>query len=199
MIHASEQNRPDIARRREAWNKAQKRMDIHSLVFLDETGVNIDMVRRYGRAKGRKRVYDHTPQNKPESITILSSIRLDGSMASAWFSGALTGQLFLEYIRTTLVPTLRNGDIVVMDNLQCHKVSGVKEAIESAGATVCYLPPYSPDLNPIEMLWSKLKSVFRTLKLRLRDSLFSAIPLSFKTVSLSDIAGWFDYAGYSLS
>ncbi len=199
MIHASEQNRPDVVQRREAWKAAQGILDAQKLVFLDETGVNIDMTRRYGRAKGRERVYDHTPQNKPESVTILSSIRLDGSMAGACFPGALTGQLFLEYIRTALVPTLRKGDLIVMDNLRCHKVAGVKEAIEAAGASVLYLPPYSPDLNPIEMLWSKLKSVFRTLKLRQLEHLISAIPLSFKTVSLSDIAGWFSKAGYSLS
>ncbi len=196
MIYASEQNRPAIARRRQAWKKAQRLMDAHRLVFLDETGVNIDMTRRYGRAKGRMRVYDHTPQNKPGSTTILSSIRLDGSMAGVYFPGALTGQLFLEYIRTVLVPTLRKGDMVIMDNLQCHKMAGVKEAVEAVGASVLYLPPYSPDLNPIEMLWSKLKSVFRTLKLRQLELLYSAIPLSFHTVSLSDIAGWFSKAGY---
>ena len=133
-------------------------MNSHSLVFLDESGINIDFTRRYGRGKGASRVWDKAPLNTPKNTTLLSSIRLDGEMICGYFQGAVTGDIFLSYVREQLVPHLREGDIVVMDNLRAHKVSGVREAIEGAGASLVYLPPYSPDFNPIEMLWSN-KSV----------------------------------------
>jgi len=98
-----------------------------------------------------------------------------------------------------LVPTLHKGDIVVMDNLRCHKVRGIQQAIEEAGAHVCYLPPYSPDLNPIEMMWSKIKSILKKTKARTVDALLAALPVAFHAVSVSDIIGWFYQSGYSLS
>ncbi len=199
MIHASEQKRPDVVKQREDWEEQQKEMDSKKLVFLDESGLNIDMTRRYGRAKGQERVHDYAPLNKSQTLTMLSSVRLDGTMAMFHFPGALTGEIFLKYLKEALVPTLQKGDIVVLDNLSCHKVSGVREAIEGAGASVLYLPPYSPDFNPIELLWSKLKAIFRALKLRSFELLSSAIPVALDALSLSDIAAWFRHAGYSLS
>ena len=117
------------------------------------------MTRFYGRAKGKKRVYDYVPAKRTKRTTLLSSVRLDGTIVKKVFQGALNGKIFLDYIKNTLVPTLHEGDIVVMDNLSCHKVKGVKEAVESVEASVLYLPPYSPDFNPIEMMWSKMKSL----------------------------------------
>ena len=139
-------------------------MNCNSLVFLDESGINIDLTRRYDRGKGASRVWDKVPLNTPQSTTLLSSIRLDGDMICSYFQGAMTGNIFLTYVREQLVPHLRTGDIVVMDNLRAHKVYGVRQAIEGAGASLVYLPPYSPDFNPIEMLWSKLKAVLRIYK-----------------------------------
>jgi transposase len=120
-------------------------------------------------------------------------MRLDGETVYTTFAGAVNGEKFKEYLRELLVPTLRPGDIVVMDNLRSHKVSGVAEIIESAGATVLYLPPYSPDFNPIEQMWSKIKAFLRKVKARSVDALLEAIPLAFDTVCLSDIEGWFKH------
>ena len=113
------------------------------------------------------------------------------------FSEAVNRERFKEYLREYLAPTLREGDVVIMDNLPCHKVEGVKSIIEQAGATVLYLPPYSPDLHPIEMMWSQIKSFLRMLKARTLDALLAAIPLAFAAVRISDILGWFAASGYS--
>ena len=166
-------------------------------MFVDESGVNTDMVRHYGRSRGKSRVVDHAPVNRPRTTTIVSSIRLDGTAAYAHFDGSMTGEQFLSYLTDTLVPTLRHGDYVVMDNLGSHHVKGVAERIRAAGATALYLPPYSPDLNPIEMLWSKLKAGFRKWRIRSVDLLVAAIPSAFLLVSPDDCAGWFAADGYS--
>ena len=172
-------------------------MDQNRLVFLDESGVNLNMTRRYGRAIGKARVYDYVPLNTPRNTTLLSSIRIeDAAMVHKEISGALNGVIFLEYIRNDLAPTLRQGDIVIMDNLRVHKVAGVRQAIEEKGATVLYLPPYSPDLNPIEMLWSKIKAFLREQKARDAAILLDKIQEAYDKVSLQDILGWFTTAGY---
>lgn len=174
-------------------------MDSSKLVFLDECGVNTGMTRLYGRGPKHGRVVDAVPDTRFHRTTILSSMRLDGTTVPCVFEGALNGALFLEYIRKFLVPALHHGDIVVMDNLSSHKVSGVAEAIESAGATVMFLPPYSPDLNPVEMMWSKIKATLRRLKIRVKELLVDAIAFALDQVSSSDAAGWFSHDGYQLS
>ena len=174
-------------------------LPVDKLVFLDESGVNIDMVRRYGRAKNKNRVNDYAPVNTPKKTTLVSSVRLDGTQAYEFFQGSLNGKNFLSYVKNTLIPTLKKGDIVVMDNLSCHKVKGVKEAIEEAGASVLYLPPYSPDFNPIEMMWSKMKTLLRNWKTDTPELLHSVIPDAFSSVSVSDISGWFTASGYCSS
>ena len=200
MVYASEQKRKDITAQREEWQEQQKTMDRNHLVFLDESGVNLNMTRRYGRAIGKARVYDYVPLNTPKNTTLLSSIRLEGGvMIHKEISGALNGTIFLEYIRNDLAPTLRQGDIVIMDNLRVHKVAGVRQAIEEKGASVLYLPPYSPDLNPIEMLWSKIKAFLREQKARDAVILLDKIQEAYSTISLQDILGWFSAAGYMQS
>ena len=197
MVYASEQKRKDIKARREEWQEQQKTMDQNHLIFLDESGVNLNMTRRYGRAIGKARVYDYVPLNTPRNTTLLSSIRIeDATMVHKEISGALNGVIFLEYIRNDLAPTLRQGDIVIMDNLRVHKVAGVRQAIEEKGASVLYLPPYSPDLNPIEMLWSKIKAFLREQKARDAVILLDKIQEAYSTISLQDILGWFSAAGY---
>ena len=200
MVYASEQKRKDIKARREEWQEQQKTMDQNHLIFLDESGVNLNMTRRYGRAIGKARVYDYVPLNTPRNTTLLSSIRIeDATMVHKEISGALNGVIFLEYIRNDLAPTLRQGDIVIMDNLRVHKVAGVRQAIEEKGASVLYLPPYSPDLNPIEMLWSKIKAFLREQKARDAAILLDKIQEAYSTISLQDILGWFSAAGYMQS
>ena len=174
----------------------QSQIAVNSLVFIDESGVNINMTRRYARAEGGSRTTDSVPLNTPVSTTILSSVRLRGKPVYTTFSGAVNGERFLGYLKESLIPTLRKGDIVVMDNLRSHKVKGVIELIESSGAHVLYLPPYSPDFNPIEQMWSKIKSFLRKVKARTQERLSSALPLAFDNVSISDIYGWFQSNGY---
>jgi transposase len=154
------------------------------------------MTRRYGRAVEKERVYDRAPINHGKQTTIISSIRLCGSTVPATLSGAMNGEQFKHYITTNLVPTLHKGDIVIMDNLSSHKVAGIKEAIEKADATVMYIPPYSPDLNPIEEMWSKLKAYLRKAKARTNDDLLAAIATGFKTSTPDICLGWFTLAGY---
>ena len=199
MVHASERDRADVKVRRAIWHMMQSSMDAASLVFLDESGVNTNLTRRYGRAKGKERIKDSAPLNTPKATTILSSVRADGTTVAKFFSGSMNGDLFLDYIRHDLTPALHGGDLVIMDNLRCHKVRGVKEAIEKIGAQVLYLPPYSPDFNPIEMMWSKIKAILRKIKARAVDALLDALPHVFQAVSVSDTIGWFHKSGYSLS
>ena len=202
QVHASEQKREDVAQARKEWKEKQENhveLPVDKLVFLDESGVNIDMVRRYGRAKNKNRVNDYAPVNTPKKTTLVSSVRLDGTQAYEFFQGSLNGKNFLSYVKNTLIPTLKKGDIVVMDNLSCHKVKGVKEAIEEAGASVLYLPPYSPDFNPIEMMWSKIKALLRNWKTDTIELLHSVITDAFSSISVSDISGWFTASGYCSS
>lgn len=160
--------------------------------------MNVNMARRYGWGKGGQRVVDHTPLNRPKSTTILSSIRLDGTMAFTTFPGGTTSDKFLTYLKEILIPTLRSGDIVVMDNLRTHHIQAVGELLHGAGAQVLYLPAYSPDLNPIEKLWSKVKAVLRKLRARSPDALDTAIRFALGQVSADDCVGWFRCAGYCL-
>ena len=138
------------------------------------------------------------PDTRFHRATILSSVCLDGTTIPFVFEGALNGDVFRVYVQQLLAPSLKPGDIVIMDNLSSHKVSGIHEAIESVGASILFLPPYSPDLNPIELMWSKIKAILRKLKIRAKELLDDAIALAFDTVSISDISGWFRYDGYAL-
>ncbi len=160
--------------------------------------MNVNMVRHYGRGKGGQRVVDHAPLSTPQSTTILSSIRFDGEKAFTIFQGGTTGDKFLICLKDVLIPTLRPGDIVIMDNLRTHHIQAVGELLRSAGAEVLYLPPYSPDLNPIEKLWSKVKAILRKLRVRSLDALEPAIRLALNCVSADDCVGWFRCAGYRL-
>jgi transposase len=173
-------------------------MDAASIVFLDETGINIGMTRLYGRAFGEERVIDYVPDVRFNRLSLLSSIRLDGSLVPLTYSGTLDGKLFLAYVTQFLAPTLKEGDIVIMDNASPHKVKGVVETIEAAGAFVIYQPTYSPNFNPAEHMWSKIKAALRKAKARTIDTLFEALKDALNSVSISDIKGWFGEAGYSV-
>ena len=168
------------------------------MVFLDESGINTGMTRLYGRGLSDERVVDYTPDVRFERTSILSSLRINGDIVPLVFEGALNGDLFKEYISKCLVPSLCEGDVVIMDNLSSHKVKGVVEPILAVGAHVIYLPPYSPDLNPIELMWSKIKALLRKAKVRSADLLEDAIADALACVSLSDIQGWFSCNGYSI-
>lgn len=139
------------------WRILQAGLDPARLVFLDETWAKTNMTRRYGRCLRGQRLVDQVPFGHWKTTTFVCALRMQGLLAPTVVDGAMNGAVFLAYVRQQLVPTLRSGDLVIMDNLGSHKVQGVREAIEEAGAQVLYLPPYSPDLNPIELAFAKLK------------------------------------------
>ena len=156
---------------REEYTAQQPEMEAKKLIFIDESSSNTGMTRHHGRALGGKRVVDYAPDVRFERITMLSSVRVNGEIVPCIFEGSLNGEIFIEYIVKFLAPTLKPGDIVVMDNLSSHKVKGVAEAINAVGAEVLYLPRYSPDLNPIEMMWSKIKAYLWKVKARTKELL----------------------------
>jgi len=172
-------------------------MDLARLVFVDESGAKTNMTRLYGRAVAGQRVVDHTPSGHWCTTTMISSVRLDGSTACMVVDGATTQDIFEAYIEQILLPTLQAGDIVVLDNLSAHKSQRTRRLIESVGAELWYLPAYSPDLNPIEKMWSKIKSILRTLKARTKETLIHAIAVALERVTAHDAQGWFESCGYA--
>lgn len=195
-LKASEQEREDVRQARVEWEELQNTTPQNRLVFLDESGLKTNMTRLYGRAAHGQRCYDTTPCGHYESTTILSSIRLDGTTESVVFEGAVNRKIFDKYIEEFLAPTLRPGDIVIMDNLSSHKSEFAQKIVESCQAEVKFLPPYSPDLNPIEKMWSKLKQILRGMKPRTSDALFSAVGVALGMITASDAQGWFTSCGY---
>ena len=188
---------PDVAQKRNEWIEKIEELDADKCVFIDESGVNIDMTRHYGRAVGKERAVDKTPENTPTNTTILSSIRLNGETAYTTYTGGTTGDRFVDYLEKTLIPTLHKGDIVIMDNLRSHHIKKVAEVLEKAEIKFLYLPPYSPDFNPIEKMWSKIKSILRKLKARKVKDLPKAIKTAFSCIAQSDCIGWFNSCGVS--
>jgi transposase len=156
------------------------------------------MTRLYGRAPKGERVVGSAPQNYGENVTMLGTLSCTGLGAMMTVNGATDADVSRVYVRDVLAPTLSEGDIVVMDNLSAHKVAGVRETLEARGARLIYLPPYSPDLNPIERCWSKIKTALRAAKARTREALDEAITLALATVTESDARGWFTHCGYVL-
>ena len=157
------------------------------------------MTRRFGRAAPGKRVHDATPKNYGRNVTVIGSLSCFGLDAVMTVEGATDAAVFRAYVSQVLAPTLRSGDVVVMDNLGAHKVQGIEAAITARGAELIYLPPYSPDCSPIESCWSKLKTRLRSLKARTRDELDQAIKKAMNSISNRDARGWFAHCGYSLN
>jgi len=195
-VVAEEQNRADVKAERARWKKEAPDLDLQSLVFLDETGAKTNMTRRYGRASVGQRAGDHVPCGHWNTTTLIAAVRTSGPFAPMLLDGATNGDAFLTWVRQVMVPSLRAGDIVVMDNLSSHKSNAVREAIEGAGARLLYLPPYSPDLNPIEKMWSKMKTFLRGAKARTYDELIDAVKNALEKITTSDIENWFRHCGY---
>jgi transposase len=166
-------------------------------VFLDEFGCNTAMTRHFARALQGQRAFGSCPVNYGPNVSVAGAIRLDGVVAALIVDGAFDGEAFVAFTQSVLAPCLRADDVVVMDNLASHKVSGVVEAIEAVGARVMYLPPYSPDFNPIEMCWSKVKEYLRAQAARTSKALDDAIARGLDLVTLSDLSGWFGHCGYA--
>jgi len=198
-VFGIEQKRKDIAEQRDAFKNLQKELDPKRLVFLDETWAKTNMTPLRGWAPKGERLVDYAPHGHWKTTTFIAALRHDKITAPYVFDGPINGGSFLAWVEQCLVKTLKAGDIVVMDNLGSHKVAGVHEAIEAAGAKTLYLPPYSPDLNPIEQVFSKLKTLLRKTAARTVDALWSAIGQLLDSYSSTECSNYLSNSGYSIA
>lgn len=182
--------------RRQAWFESQLDLDPAKLVFIDETGLNTKMARLRGRSLKGKRCRAGVPHGHWKTTTFTGALRLSGMTAPMVLDGAMNGVAFLAYVEQALAPTLSPGDIVIMDNLPAHKIAGVREAIERTGAELRYLPPYSPDFNPIEMAFSKLKARLRAKAERTVGALWDTVGDLISQFEPQECANYFAAAGY---
>jgi transposase len=194
--HASEQAREDVAARREAWFEAQPDLDPEKLVFIDETGASTKMARLRGRSPRGQRCRAPIPHGHWKTTTLVVGLRLSGMTAPMVIDGAMNGEAFLAWTRQMLVSTLREGDVVVMDNLSAHKVAGVRETIEAVGARLEFLPPYSPEFNPIEQAFAQIKAFLRKEAARTVPALWAAIANALDAVTPDFAVNYFASAGY---
>lgn len=181
---------------REAWFEGQLDLDPERLIFIDETGASTKMARLYGRAPKGERCLDAVPHGHWKTTTFTAGLRIGGLTAPFVLDGPMDGDAFRTYVEQVLVADLTPGDVVVMDNLPAHMVKGVRQAIEAAGATLLYLPAYSPDFNPIEMAFSKLKAFLRAAAARTIPDLWEAIRIALDTFTPSECQNFFAAAGY---
>ena len=168
------------------------------LKFIDESGVNLGLTRLFGRAAPGQRVVEATPGTSGPHYTVVAAVGLGGVQAPWLLEGAMNAVSFETYVEQILAPTLQVGDWVLLDNLSVHKGSPVRSAIEARGAQVIFLPPYSPDLNPIELCWAKVKTALRAAKARTWDALIDALANALRSVSPKDVQAWFIHCGYVL-
>jgi transposase len=188
-----------VKQKRADWKAAQPELDPNTLVFIDETWARTNMTRRYGRSPKGQRLVCAVPHGHWKTTTFVAALRTDGLTAPMVVDGAMTGDVFVAYVRQVLVPTLRPGDVVVMDNLICHKRVAVKQAIEAVGAKVLYLPPYSPDLNPIELAFSKLKGLLRAAEKRTIDGLWDFLGKVLEAFAPDEGRRYIQHCGYGIN
>lgn len=181
---------------RKAWLEAQPGMQVEKLVFIDETWASTSMTRRYGRAPRGQRCVGSAPHGHWKTTTFVGGLRHDRLTAPMVVGEPMDGEMFLAWVQRFLCPTLEPADIVILDNLSSHKVAGVRPAIEARGATLLYLPPYSPDLNPIEKLFAKLKALLRRAAKRSVEELWTEIGALLDTIAPSECKNYFASSGY---
>lgn len=167
-------------------------------MFLDESGATTDMTRRYGRAPRGERIGEGTPAGHWRTLTLLGALTLEGMLASMTIESPADGDVFLAFLEQVLCPRLQPGQFVILDNLGAHKVTGVRELIEGRGAHLLYLPPYSPDFNPIEQAWSKIKHQLRTAKARLVEVLEQSAAEAIASITAENAVAWFRHCGYGV-
>lgn len=190
-LHATERDTDANRKRREEFIARIATIAPERLVFLDESGVTTSMTRFYARSVGGRRIHEATPGGHWKIMTILGAMSLEGMIATMHIEEATDADIFLTYVEQVLCPALKPGAVVVLDNLSSHKVSRVEQLIHAAGAELLYLPPYSPDLNPIEKAWSKLKQLLRTAKARTSEALELAIAEALKLITPENARAWF--------
>jgi putative transposase len=194
---AGEQDRPDVARRRRQWVKHQGRVDARALVFLDETWTKTNMAPLRGWAPSGARLKASVPHGHWKTMTFIAALRHDRIEAPWLINGPINGERFRIYVERVLVPTLKPGDVVVMDNLGSHKGKAVRRAIRSVGAKLIFLPKYSPDLNPIEQVFAKLKHLLRKAAARTTDSVCNSIGQLLGAFSPEECANYLANSGYA--
>ena len=194
---ASERDRPDVARRRQRWTAYQGRVDPTRLVFIDETWTKTNMAPLRGWGPLGQRLPAKVPHGRWTTMTFLAALRHDRVEAPWLLEGPINGESFSLYVDQVLIPTLHPGDIVIMDNLGSHRSSAVRRALRAVGAKLFFLPKYSPDLNPIEMLFSKLKHALRKAARRTHDAIYAALAALLPTVQAGECANYFTKAGYA--
>ena len=197
-LYAQEQDSPENQQRRQSWWETVKGIEPERLVFVDESGATTEMTRRYGRAPCGERIREATPAGHWSVLTLLGAMSRDGMLASMTVESPADGDVFLACLDQVLCPALRPGQVVVMDNLSAHQVEGVRQRIEAVGAQLPYLPPYSPDYNPIEKAWSKIKQHLRSAKSRTVDPLEEIIPQALLTITGQNASACFPHCGYAL-
>lgn len=197
-LHAAERDSEANQKQRAEFLKTIHSTPQEKLIFLDESGVTTSMTRLYARCLGGQRIHEATPGGHWKIMTILGAISTRGMIATMTIEEATDTEIFLAYLEHVLCPQLRPGDVVVMDNLSSHKVTGVRESIEATGAELLYLPPYSPDLNPIEKAWSKLKQLLRSAKARTSEALHQAITELLPQITPDNAQAWFRLTGYGV-
>jgi transposase len=198
VIRASEQSRPDVAARRDEWaREVMPRLQPGKVVFLDETAAKTNMTRTHGYAPRGQRLEGQAPYRRWQTTTFLGALRADGFIAPLVVDGAMTSELFVAYIERVLIPELQPGDVVVLDNLSCHRQAAVRRLLEAAGCRVEYLPAYSPDYNPIELAFSKLKRLLRKAAERTVEGLWSALGRLLDHFSPQECRAYFRHQGYA--
>lgn len=197
-LHAQERDTEENRQRRQAFLETLRTIAPEKLIFLDESGVTTQMTRLRGRAPRGQRIAEATPQGHWQVLTTLGALALRGIVGAMTVDAATDGEVFLAYLEHVLCPHLQPGDVVVMDNLSAHKVAGVRELLAGCGAEPLYLPPYSPDFNPIEQCWSKIKSILRTLKARSAETLQQAVAQALAAITPENARAWFAHCGYGI-
>jgi transposase len=189
---ASERN----AQQRRAFRRAVAELNVDDFVFVDEMGINLDLVRAYGRAAPGERVVATKPSTRGNNLSVIGALGADELRAAMSVPGAVDGDACLIFTKQVLAPRLHPGNIVLMDNVPTHKMPAIAEAIATVGARVKFLPPYSPDFSPIENCWSKVKTFLRSVAARTRKDLDAALSKALATITRDDIEGWFTHCGY---
>lgn len=194
---AAERDRPDVAQRRADWQDCQEQIDPERLVFVDETGLKTDLARLRGWAVGGARLVDTVPGGHWKTYTLVQAIGFDGTRAAMVLDGPMNSVSFAGFCERFLAPQLRPGDLVVLDNLSSHRSAAATSAVEATGAKLVYLPPYSPDLNPIENVFSKLKQLIRGLRPRSWRDTIKAAKHALLALTANDLANAFAHCGYA--
>jgi transposase len=197
-VKASEQLRPDVLAAREVFFEQIKDVPLKDIIVLDESYATTQFTRLRGRSRRGVRLLARVPHGHWKLLTILAAIGIEGVVTAATVDAPTDADVFATFITDALVPALRPGQVVVMDNLAAHKISRIRQTIEAAQCRLVYLPPYSPDFSPIEPMWSKLKQMLRSIAARTVGELTQAIDAAFRTISSSDCLGYFTHCGYTL-